>query len=91
MESEKVISFLQLELNRNNTKFEEFENTISVLKNKLDATQKNSLENKNYIDEQNIKLEELVTKTNLASEKILSAEENNNKIMELEQNSEYPN
>ena len=86
LESEKVISFLQLELNRNNTKFEEFENTISVLKNKLDATQKNSLENKNFIDEQNIKLEELVTKTNLASEKILSAEEkNNNKIMELEQ------
>ena len=85
LESEKVISSLQLELKENNARFEEFENTISVLKNKLNTTEKNSLENKNFIDEQNIKLEELVTKTNEASEKILSAEEkNNNKIVELE-------
>ena len=84
--SEKVLSSLQLELKKNNAKFEEFENTISVLKNKLDATEKNSLKNKNFINEQNIKLEELFTKTNQTSEKILSAEEkNNNKIVELEQ------
>ena len=57
-----------------------------VLKNKLDTTEKNSFKNKNFIDEQNIKLEELVAKTNQANEKILSAEEkNNNKIVELEQ------
>ncbi len=86
LESEKVISSLELELKKNNAKFEEFENTISVLKNKLDATEKNSLKNKNFINEQNIKLEELFTKTNQTSEKILSAEEkNNNKIVELEQ------
>ena len=86
LESEKVISSLQLEAKKNNAKFEEFENTISVLKNKLDTTEKNSLKNKNFIDEQNIKLEELLTKTNQASEQILSAEEkNNNKLVELEQ------
>ena len=62
MESEKVISSLQLEIKKNNAKFEEFENTISVLKNKLDTTEKNSLKNKNFIDEQNIKLEELFNK-----------------------------
>ena len=64
LESEKVISSLQLELRKSNAKFEEFENTISVLKNKLDTNEKNSLKNKNIIDEQNIKLEELLTKTN---------------------------
>ena len=86
LESEKVISSLQLEIKNNNEKFKEFENTISVLKNKLDTTEKNSLKNKNFIDEQNIKLEELFTKTNQASERLLSAEEkNNNKIVELEQ------
>ena len=86
LESEKVISSLQLELRKSNEKFEEFENTISVLKSKLDTTEKNSIENKNFIDKQNIKLEELLTKTNLASEQILSAEEkNNNKLVELEQ------
>ncbi len=86
LESEKVISSLQLELRKNTAKFEEFENTISILKNKLDSTEKNSLKNKNFIDEQNIKLEELVTKTKEANEKILSAEEkNNSKIVELEQ------
>ena len=74
LESEKVISSLQLELKKNNAKFEEFENTISALKNKLDNTEKNSLTNKNFIDKQNIKLEELYTKTDQASEKILSAE-----------------
>ena len=85
LESEKIISSLQLELKENNARFEEFENTISVLKNKLNTTEKNSLKNKNFIDEQNIKLEELATKTKEASEKILSAEEkNNNKIVELE-------
>ena len=86
LQSEKIISSLQLELKKNNAKFEEFENTISVLKNKLDTTEKNSSKNKNFIDEQNIKLEELVTKTNQTNEKILSAEEkNNNKMVELEQ------
>ena len=86
LESEKVISSLQLELKKNNEKFTEFENTMSVLKNKLDTTEKNSLENKNFMDEQNIKLEELFTKTNQTSERMLSAEEkNNNRIVELEQ------
>ncbi len=86
LESEKVISSLQLELKKNNAKFEEFENTISVLKNKLDNTEKNSLTNKNFIDKQNIKLDELYTKNDQASEKILSAEKKNyNKILELEQ------
>ena len=86
LESEKVISSLQLEIKENNAKFQEFENIISVLKNKLDTTEQNSLKNKNFIDEQNIKLEELFTKTNQANEKILSAEErNNSKIVELEQ------
>ena len=85
LESEKVISSLKLELKKNNTKFEEFENTISILKNKLNTTEKNSFKNKNFIDEHNIKLEELVTKANQASEKIILAEEkNNNKIKELE-------
>ena len=85
LESEKVISSLQLELKKNTVRFEEFENTISVLKNKLDTIEKNSLKNKNFINEQNIRLEELATKTNQASEKILSAEEkNNSKIVELE-------
>jgi len=86
LESEKVISSLQLEIRENNAKFRKFENIISVLKNKIDTTEQNSLKNKNFIDEQNIKLEELFTKTNQASEKILSAEErNNSKIVELEQ------
>ena len=85
LESEKVISSLQLEIKENNARFEGFENTISVLKEKLDTYEKTSLENKNFIDEQNIRLEELVTKTNKASEKMLSVEEkNNNKIVELE-------
>ena len=86
LESEKVISSLQLEIKKNNARFQEFESTISVLKNKLNTTEKNSLQNKNFIDEQNIKLEELFIKTNQANEKMLSAEEkNNNKIVELEQ------
>ena len=86
LESEKVISSLQLEIKKNNARFQEFESTISVFKNKLNTTEKNSLQNKNFIDEQNIKLEELFTKTNQTSEKMLSAEEkNNNKIVELEQ------
>ena len=68
MKSEKVISSLQLEIKKNNAKFEEFENTI-CFKNKLDTTEKNSLKNKNFIDEQNIKLEELLTKTNQTNEK----------------------
>ena len=85
LESEKVISSLQLELKKNDTKFEEFKNTIDALRSKLDSTEKNSLKNKNFIDEHNIKLEELFTITNQASEKILSTEEkNNNKIVELE-------
>ena len=85
LESEKVISSLQLELKKNTVRFEEFESTISVLKNKLDTIEKNSLKNNNFINEQNIRLEELATKTNQASEKILSAEEkNNSKIVELE-------
>ncbi len=86
LESEKVISSLELKLKKNNLKFEEFENIISDLKNKINTAEKNSLKNKNFIDEQNIKLEELAAKTNQASEKILSAEEKNNiKIVELEQ------
>ncbi len=86
LESEKVISSLQLEVKKSNARFEEFESTIAALKNKLDTTENNSLKNKNFIVEQNIKLEELITKTNQANEKILSAEEkNNNKIVELEQ------
>ena len=86
LESEKLISSLELELKKNNLKFEEFDNTISALKNKINTAEKNSLKNKNFIDEQNIKLAELVTKTNQVSEKILSAEEKNNiKIVELEQ------
>ena len=86
LKSEKIISALQLELKKNNAKFEEFESIISDLKNKLDTTEKNSLKKKSFIDEHNIKLEELVTKTKQASEKMLSAEEkNNNKIVELEQ------
>ncbi len=85
LESEKIIASLQLELKKNSVKFKQFENTISVLKDKLDTTEENSLKNKNFIDEQNTKLEELVLKTNQANEKILSAEEkNNNKIVELE-------
>ena len=81
LEHEKVISSLQLEIKKNNARFEEFENTISVLKNKLDTAENNSLINKNFIDEQNIKLEELAAITNEANEKISSAEEkNNNKI-----------
>ena len=85
LESEKIISSLQLELKKNNAKLEEFENTISVLKDKLDITEKSSLENKNFIDEQNIKLDELVTRTKQTSERILSTEERNNtKIIELE-------
>ncbi len=85
LESEKVISSLQLELKKNDAKFEEFSNTIATLKNKLDSNEKNSIENKNFIDEHNVKLEELFTITNQASQKILSAEEkNNNKIFELE-------
>ena len=85
LESEKVIASLQLELKKNSVRFKQFENTISVLKDKLDTTEENSLKNKNFIDEQNTKLEELVLKTNQANEKILSAEEkNNNKIVELE-------
>ena len=66
LESEKVISSLQLEIKKNNARFQEFESTISVLKNKLNTTEKNSLQNKNFIDEQNIKLEELFIKTNQA-------------------------
>ena len=86
LESEKLISSLELELKKNNLKFEEFDNTISALKNKINTAEKSSLKNKNFIDEQNIKLAELVTKTNQFSEKILSAEEKNNiKIVELEQ------
>ena len=86
LESEKLISSLELELKKNNLKFEEFDNTISALKNKINTAEKSSLKNKNFIDEQNIKLAELVTKTNQVSEKILSAEEKNNiKIVELEQ------
>ena len=59
---------------------------LFLFKNKLDTTEKNSIENKNFIDENNIKLEELFTITEQASQKILSTEEkNNNKLLELEQ------
>ena len=85
LEAEKIISSLQLELKKNDAKFEEFKNTIYAFKNKLDSTEKNSLENKKFIDKNNIKLEDLFTMTKQASEKILSTEEkNNNKIVELE-------
>ena len=40
LESEKVISSLQLELKKNDAKFEEFSNTIATLKNKLDSNEK---------------------------------------------------
>ena len=86
LDNEKVISSLELELTKNDAQFEEFKTIITALKNRLDSTEKNSLDNKNFINEQNIKLQELFTITNQASKKILSAEEkNNNKILELEQ------
>ncbi len=86
LDNEKIISNLELEIKKNDTQFEEFRNTIIALRNKLDIAEKNSLEIKNFINEHSIKLEELFTITNQASQKILSAEEkNNNKILELEQ------
>ena len=86
LDNEKIISNLELEIKKNDTQFEEFRNTIIALRNKLDIAEKNSLEIKNFINEHSIKLEELFTLTNQASQKILSAEEkNNNKILELEQ------
>ena len=86
LDNEKIISNLELEIKKNDTQFEEFRNTIIALRNKIDIAEKNSLEIKNFINEHSIKLEELFTITNQASQKILSAEEkNNNKILELEQ------
>ena len=85
LESEKVISFLKSELKKNDIKFQEFKNSISALKNDLNNTTKNSLENKGFIAEYNKKLDELFIITNNTNKKILTAEEkNNNKMLELE-------
>ncbi len=86
LESEKVISILQSEIKENDIKLEEFKNTIATLKDKLANNEKNSLENKSFIDEYDIRLKELFTITDKANQKILLAEEKNNKkILELEQ------
>ena len=86
LESEKVISILQSEIKENDIKLEEFKNTIATLKDKLANNEKNSLENKSFIDEYDIRLKELFTITDKANQEILLAEEKNNKkILELEQ------
>lgn len=86
LESEKAISLLQSELEKNDIKIEKFKNTVSILKNRLEAEEKNNMENKTFIGEYNNKLEELYTITDTTNKKLLSADEkNSNKILELEQ------
>ena len=85
LESEKVISLLKTEVKNNETELEKFKKIINDLNTKLESTEKNSLQNKNFIDENSNKLEELFTITDKANEKILSSERlNTNKILELE-------
>ena len=86
LESEKTIFLLQSEIKKNNIKLEEFKNTINTFKDKINSTEKNSLENKSFIDEFNNKLNELFIITDEANQKILLSEEKNiNKILQLEQ------
>lgn len=85
LESEKVISLLQTEIQKNGIELEKFKKVINDLNTKLESTEKNSLDNKSFIDENNGKLEKLFTITDIANEKILLSEkENANKILELE-------
>ena len=85
LESEKVISLLKTEVKNNETELEKFKKIINDLNTKLESTEKNSLQNKNFIDENSNKLEKLFTITDKANEKILSSERlNTNKILELE-------
>ncbi len=86
LESEKVISFLESEIKKNNAKLEEFKNAINALNDKLDNNEKNSLENTNVIDEYNNRLNELYTINDKLNQEILLTEEKNTKkILELEQ------
>ena len=85
-DSETRISNLKAEIQTNNIRFEKFQNTLNDLKEKLDKTEKSSLNNENIISEYNNKIKELFNITNTTNQNIQTSEEiNRNKVLALEQ------
>ena len=85
-DSETTISKLKAEIQANNIRFEKFQNTLDELKDKLDKTEKSSLNNENMISEYNNKIEELFNITSTTNQNIQTSEEiNRNKVLALEQ------
>ncbi len=84
-DSEKTISELKAEIEKNNVRFENFQSTLNAYKNKLDTTQKNNLDNNKVISEYNNKIIELFSITDTTNQKIQISEEiSKNKILDLE-------
>ena len=85
-DSETRISKLKAEIQTNNIRFEKFKNTLNDLKEKLDKTEKSSLNNENIISEYNNKIKELFNITNTTNQNIQTSEEiNRNRVLALEQ------
>ena len=85
-DSETRISKLKAEIQTNNIRFEKFQNTLNNLKEKLDKTEKSSLNNENIISEYNNKIKELFNITSTINQNIQTSEEiNRNRVLALEQ------
>ncbi|OUU62527.1 MAG: hypothetical protein CBC22_04370 [Alphaproteobacteria bacterium TMED62] len=85
LDGEKIIFQLKSEINKSNIRFEKFQSTLNELKSRLDAAEKNNLNNENIISEYNNKIEELFNITNANNQKIETSDKvSKNKISELE-------
>ena len=85
-DSETTISKLKAEIQTNNIRFEKFQNTLNELKEKLDKTEKSSLNNENIISEYNNKIKELFNITSTTNQNIQTSEEiNRDRVLALEQ------
>ena len=85
-DSETTIAKLKAEIQTNNIRFEKFQNTLNEYKEKLNITEKSSLNNENMISEYNNKIEELFNITSTTNQNIQTSEEiNRNKVLALEQ------
>ena len=86
LDGEKIIFQLKSEINKSNIRFEKFQSTLNELKSRLDAAEKNNLNNENIISEYNNKIEELFNITSTTNQNIQTSEEiNRNKVLALEQ------
>ena len=85
-DSETRISKLKAEIQTNNIRFEKFQNTLNDLKEKLDKTEKSSVNNENMISEYTNKIKELFNITSTTNQNIQTSEEiNRDRVLALEQ------